>query len=183
MMDAPARARGAPEALIVVASKHGGTRGIAEAVQQGLTSAGARVTLASAEDAPPPLGFDVVVLGSAIYVGRWMDELKAYAARHSEALRGTRVHLFSSGPLGKPADASGDSSDASRMAALTGARSHVVFAGRLDREGLSLAERAMVRMVKERYGDFRDLGSARAWGAGVLSPVAEAGARPPTDLA
>ena len=162
--------------LVVVASRHGATRGIAEVLRDELAQRGCDAVLAAAADAPPPEAFDVVVLGSAVYVGRWMEEAKRYAERHRDTLRARPVYLFSSGPLGDPPKPDEDPADAAALRDLTGAREHATFAGKLDRAGLSLAEKAMARLVKAPEGDYRAWNVIRAWAAGIARRHAAPGA-------
>jgi menaquinone-dependent protoporphyrinogen oxidase len=98
------------------------------------------------------------VLGSAVYVGRWMREALSFVGANSSRLAAMPVWLFSSGPLGPPGHPipSTDPADVADMVALTAAREHRVFGGRLDRSQLGIAERAMVRATHARYGDDRD---------------------------
>jgi len=57
--------------LVGYASRMGSTREIAEAIGAELVSRGFTVEVAAAEKAPSARSFDAVVLGSAMYVGRW----------------------------------------------------------------------------------------------------------------
>jgi len=49
------------------------------------------------------------------------------------------------------------------LLALTGAREHEVFVGKLDKGELGLGERLVTRAVKAPEGDFRDWGAIRRW--------------------
>jgi len=79
-------------------------------------------------------GYDAVVLGSAVYVGRWMKTARTFAERHAVELSGLPVWLFSSGPLGPPEHPlpAQEPADIPSMMKLTGARGHRLFAGGLD---------------------------------------------------
>ncbi|MGZ4566515.1 MAG: flavodoxin domain-containing protein, partial [Blastococcus sp.] len=74
--------------LVVVASKHGSTQGIAEAIADELSSTeagqalGLTAVLQAAEHAPDPGGFDVVLVGSAVYAGRWLPAARDYVSAH-----------------------------------------------------------------------------------------------------
>jgi menaquinone-dependent protoporphyrinogen oxidase len=48
-----------------------------------------------------------------------------------------------------------------------------VFGGKLERDALSLRERALVRMVKAPYGDFRDWTAITAWAEQVALELSE----------
>ncbi len=58
-------------ALVLHASRMGSTADIAQAVSDRLGSRGVITTLLAAPAAPDPTGYDAVIIGSALYVGRW----------------------------------------------------------------------------------------------------------------
>jgi menaquinone-dependent protoporphyrinogen oxidase len=103
-------------------------------------------------------GFDAVVLGSAIYMGRWLKPARKFADDHAAELSQRPVWLFSSGPLadGDHLVPETEATDPGHIAGVTHAREHRVFAGRLDRAGLSLVERAAVKAVHAPEIDSRD---------------------------
>ena len=47
--------------------------------------------------------------------------------------------------------------------AATGASDHRLFAGKIDRQRLGFAERAVLRAVGAREGDYRDWGAISDW--------------------
>jgi menaquinone-dependent protoporphyrinogen oxidase len=51
------------------------------------------------------------------------------------------------------------------------ARDHRVFAGKLDKADLNLAERATVRIVHAPYGDAREWGEIRSWAATIATEL------------
>ena len=165
------------KAVIVTASKHGATTGVAHAICDELSRHGWFALSASPGDAPGPEGFDVVVLGSAIYAGRWMSPQKEYIEKHQAALRRKPVFLFSSGPLGSPPRPEEPPADAAVVSRLTQAREHVTFAGKLVVADLSLAERAMTKLVNAPEGDFRPWDDIRAWARRIVALQTHAEAR------
>ena len=60
---------------------------------------GLDVALVNAEEQPDPTGFDACVVGSGVYLGKWLKEGVEFLERHQAALVGRPVWLFSSGPL------------------------------------------------------------------------------------
>jgi menaquinone-dependent protoporphyrinogen IX oxidase len=166
-----------PRILVVVASKHGATAEIAHAVARSLTdcpagrAAGLSAIAVPAQQRPDPSSFDAVLIGSAVYAGRWLDAAREYAALHAYALRARPVWLFSSGPIGAPPFPPDEPYDAATLTSLTGARAHRVFPGRLDKDRLSFGERAMVTAMRAPVGDFRDWDEIAAWAAEVAAVV------------
>lgn len=166
------------KALIVVDGKHGSTLAIADAIRDRLTSEGIDTRVTRPPETSDLAVFDVIILGSAIYVGRWMSSMKAVVNEQAAALRAKPVFLFSSGPLGDTALKPEEIPDARAIMKLIGAREHVVFAGKLDKADLSLAERTLVKMVKAPYGDFRSWPEISAWAEHVADETKTAKATP-----
>lgn len=165
--------------LLAVASKHGSTQGIARTIAVELLGAGFDVEIYDAESAPGTGGFDAAVIGSAVYMGRWMAEAREYVELHHRELRTLPVWLFSSGPIGDAQPSIGESADIPNMIELTNARSHRTFGGKLDRATLGMGERIVSKVVRAPEGDFRDWDEIHAWArdiAGALETRAAVGA-------
>jgi menaquinone-dependent protoporphyrinogen oxidase len=166
-----------PRLLIVAASRHGATAEIAAALARGAAdcpagrAAGLSAIAVPAQQRPAPTSFDGVVLGSAVYAGRWLDEARQYAALFADTLRHRPVWLFSSGPIGEPPFPPDEPHDAAPMGALTGAREHRVFPGRLDKDRLSFGERAMVTAMRAPLGDFREWAEIAEWAGEIAAAV------------
>lgn len=163
--------------LVAHASKHSGTMEVAEAIAAELRRAADVASMPTAvdvrsvdavDDVKP---YDAVVLGSAVYVGRWLRPARRFVHDNAEALRERPVWLFSSGPVGDPLTPSQDASDIAEMASLVVAQDHRTFAGRLRRADLNLAERATVRAVRAAEGDYRDWDEVRSWAAGIADSL------------
>jgi menaquinone-dependent protoporphyrinogen oxidase len=163
--------------LVAVSSKHGSTREIAAAVAQTLMEAGLDVEVADAERVESVTPYDAVIIGSAVYMGRWMGPARALVTRSADALRARPVWLFSSGPMGRDIVDPADAAEGLRLVELVGARGHQVFAGKADRSELGFTERAILKMVKEPYGDHRDWPVIREWAASIAGELAAEPAR------
>ena len=161
--------------LVTAASRHGATHEIAEAIARGLVQRGVEAQARPAEEVSSLDGFDAYVVGSAVYIGRWLDAARELVEANAGALAEQPVWLFSSGPLGPP-DAlkpEGDPVDAADLVESTGAVEHRVFAGRLDRGLLSFGEKAVVVAVRAPEGDFRDWDAIDAFAAEIAGHLAE----------
>jgi menaquinone-dependent protoporphyrinogen oxidase len=161
--------------LVAVASKHGSTYGIAEAIADELRKAGLAVDLRQVDEVATLAPYDALVFGNAIYAGSWLPEAKRFSERFHADLATLPLWLWSSGPLGtldpQPHH------DPQHLAAPLGdipVRDHRIFEGRLDREHLGFAERMIAKVVKAPDGDFRPWNTIRAWAreiAAALTPV------------
>lgn len=168
--------------LVTAATRHGSTEEIAEAITAGLLARRIDAQTIAIDEVGTLAGFDAVVLGSAVYVGHWLKPAREFAHAHASALRAKPVWLFSSGPLGPPEQPTPREPDVNveELVALTGAREHRVFAGRLDRARLSLAERAAVRLIHAPLVDSRDWDAVERWAAEIAAALS--GPRLPRSL-
>jgi len=151
-------------ALVVVASKHGSTREIAEAIASRLDERGVEAVVTNAGEVAQVAGFDAVVIGSAVYMGKWLEAARDFVDEHIGALAELPVWLFSSGPIGDPLKPAPEKAvDVGTIVALTGARDHHVFGGALVKSRLTFPERAVVGAFRAPEGDFREWDEITAW--------------------
>ena len=176
--------------LVAFASRHGGTEGIADAVAAALRetelagSVGATdamvpgtrhlVDVLKVGDVEDVSGYDAVIVGSAVYAGRWMDSARRFVLTHATTLQTRPVWLFSSGPVGDPAVPDTEAADAAELAELVEAQGTRTFAGRLRPAELSLSERARIRDVHAAEGDYRDWDEIREWALDIADTLATA---------
>jgi menaquinone-dependent protoporphyrinogen oxidase len=164
--------------LVSAASRHGATEGIAREVAAGLAEAGHEPVVVAPDAITSLAGFDAAVLGSAIYMGEWMDAARALVERVGPDLAGRPVWLFSSGPLGEAAgsqevsEASIDGERVKELMAFTHAREHRMFAGRYDPRDVGLGEKTLLTAVQAPEGDFRPWPEIRAWAASIAAALA-----------
>ena len=171
--------------LVIYASRHGATAGIAERIGEVLRVAGLEVTVEDAALVPDPREFDAYVIGSAAYMGKWEGAATAYVRRYAEMIGAKPCWLFSSGPVGKErVDKKGKSvlQDPSTVVELTGTlhpRGTAVFFGAWDPSvpSASLAERVVrnIPAIKDLLpaGDFREWTVIDAWAHGIASEINE----------
>ena len=88
-----------PMVLVSAASQHGATAEIALAIGQVLAERGLTVAVIPPGDVGSLDGYDAVIIGSAVYMGHWLDPAKELVNRFHEALTDRPVWLFSSGPV------------------------------------------------------------------------------------
>jgi menaquinone-dependent protoporphyrinogen oxidase len=166
--------------VVVYASRYGATKGIAEFIAEKLRAQGVPAEARSVDSRPDPGQYDAVVLGSAVFLGRWMQSAVEFAERNREVLASRPVWLFSSGPLTLKDGVTVDDPDVvpTDIAALREAihpRDHRVFFGALDPSTLGFAQRAMRKLPAARAvlpeGDFRDWGNIEAWADGIAAAL------------
>ncbi|WP_037312094.1 flavodoxin domain-containing protein [Amycolatopsis orientalis] len=164
--------------LVAVATRHGATRDIADEVgrvlaedleARGITTA---VDVLYAGNVGSIDDYDAVVLGSAVYLGHWLEDATAFAGRHRQALRAKPVWLFSSGPVGDEPKPAEEPVDVAETVNALRAREHRVFPGRIDRGRMKFAERALVTALRVKDGDYRDWPAVRAWAAAIAGVLA-----------
>ena len=149
--------------LVTVASKHGATGQIGEIVADVLRDAGLIVETHPPETVDSVDRFDAIILGSAVYAGRWLEPARGFAGRFGGALATRPLWLFSSGPIGDPPMPAGEIPEALELVERLGARGHQTFAGRLIRRQLGLLERTITHALRAPEGDYRNLELIRAW--------------------
>jgi menaquinone-dependent protoporphyrinogen oxidase len=144
--------------LVTAASRHRATDEIAEAIATGLIARGLEAGAVPVGHVTSVDGYDAAVLGSAVYMGRWLGEARRFAQIYASELTAMPVWLFSSGPVGPPDHLvpAGESADVPVLLRLTRALGHRTFTGRLDMKHLPFAERMTARAIHAPDGDHRD---------------------------
>jgi menaquinone-dependent protoporphyrinogen oxidase len=162
--------------LIAAATRHDATREIAEAIGAALAERGIDTEARPIDEVTDLSDYDAVVLGSAVYMGRWLKSARQFAERNRASLAAIPVWLFSSGPLGPPAHLvpAGEPTDVTRLVKQTGAREHRVLAGRLERDRLGFAEKAAVKAVHAPEGDCRDWSAIDSFAGDIAAQLAAA---------
>ncbi|MEX2486596.1 MAG: flavodoxin domain-containing protein [Nitriliruptoraceae bacterium] len=163
--------------LLACSSRHGATDEIADRIAAVLDKRGLDVARSAPQSVRSLDGIDAVVLGSAVYIGRWLEPARGFVTRFADELANRDVWLFSSGPIGDPPKPDELPVDAVALAEATGARDHQVFAGRVERRRLGMAERAVMRALKVADRDDRDWDAIRDWANSIADALADRPAR------
>ncbi len=181
--------------LVVYGSRHGGTQGIAERIGEVLRSEGLEADVVAADRVGDLGDRDAFVVGSGVYMGRWLKEPLEFIARNQVALAARPLWLFSSGPLRAssastnpddpledalgPTDGpgSGGRKKIAELSAATHPRDHRVFLGAFDPKDppRAMSERLVRLMPAARKvlpaGDFRDWDAIWAWAHGIATEL------------
>lgn len=165
------------QVLVAYATKHGSTAEISARIGRALQDAGLTTDVMPVDDVSDVTRYTAVVLGSAVYVGRWRKEATRFLEEHEAALAQRDVWLFSSGPTGE-----GDPVEQLEgwrlpeklqpAADRIGPHDIAVFQGVLDADKLNFVERFMINAVKAPTGDFRDWEAIDAWAKEIAASLA-----------
>lgn len=153
--------------LVAYGSANGSTQKIAETIAEVLRTTGITAEALSARSVTDLDRYEAVVVGGALYAGRWHKDARRFVRRHRGALAHRPVWFFSSGPL----DLTASQRDISpvpgvkRAMAKLDARAHVTFGGCLTEGAQGRIARMIIRNGKG--GDFRDFAAIDNWAAGV----------------
>jgi len=166
--------------LVAYASKYGATQEIAEKIGDVLRQAGLQADVFPVEGVRDLNPYKAVILGSAVYIGKWQKEAAAFLKAHEKALAERPVWLFTSGPtgIGDPvALVEGQRLPAALqpVADRIHPRDIAVFHGHINPEKVNSIEKwAIKSVVKKPFGDFRDWDMIAAWAARISDTLKDA---------
>ncbi|UCD36852.1 MAG: flavodoxin domain-containing protein [Fidelibacterota bacterium] len=164
------------QALVAYATKYGATAEIAEKIGQLLRQAGLRADVLPVGRVRDLSPYKAVVLGSAVYMGRWRREAAMFLKANRKVLARQSVWLFSSGPTGE-----GDPVELLEGWRLPRAlrpiadrirpRDIAVFHGVLNLNKLNPVEKWIINNVKAPLGDFRDWNAITSWARSIADEL------------
>jgi len=165
------------QVLVAHGSKRGGTAQLAAMVGRALEAAGVSADVRSAGQVGSLDGYDAVIVGGALYAGRWHPEARRFVKHRAAELSRRPVWLFSSGPL----DDSAAQHDIPPVAQvrkameLCHARDHATFGGRLAPDARGFPASAM---AKKTAGDWRDEAQVTDWVNALVGQLNKEASRP-----
>lgn len=155
--------------LVAYASKYGSTGGVADAVARELCAAGLNADVSLIRNARNLGSYQGVVVGSAIYMGKWMPEAVDFLKQNRETLRQMPVAYFIACiSMARPDEkkrAEALSYTDTIMKAVPDIKPISVgtFAGALNYSNLSWAIKPIMKAKGAPEGDFRDWNAIRDW--------------------
>jgi menaquinone-dependent protoporphyrinogen oxidase len=164
--------------LVAFASKYGATAEIAERIGGVLQQNGLETDILPVKQVRDLSPYNVVILGSAIYYGRWRKDAVKFLKKNEKQLIEMAVWLFSSGPSGEgdPVELlQGWSFPTSQQAIADRIqpRSITLFHGALTQEKLSSFEVSILNKLEAPVGDFRDWDAITAWVESIAGALKE----------
>ncbi|GAB4585645.1 flavodoxin domain-containing protein [Nocardia sp. IFM 10818] len=159
--------------LVAYGSKRGGTAEIAQWIGDSLEAAGITAEVRPAREVRSVDDYGAVILGGALYSGRWHRDARRFARHFAGHLRGLPVWLFGSGPLDDSADRPDGgkifgANSARKVAERLDARGLTFFGGRLERTARGFPASSM---AKTHSGDFRDRNRIQSWAKGIAAEL------------
>ncbi len=155
--------------LVAYASKYGSTGGVADAIGKELCGKGVSVDVALIKNARNIESYQGVIIGSAIYMGKWMSEATDFVKKNRGILSRVPVAYFLvCMTLSQPTE----ENRAEVLAYLDPILKDVpeikptgigTFAGAMDYSNLSWIYKKILKSKKTPEGDFRDWDAIRAW--------------------
>jgi menaquinone-dependent protoporphyrinogen oxidase len=157
--------------LVAYATKRESTHEVAEALAKRLREHALEVDVRPAAEVGTLAPYGAVVLGGALYAGRWHRDARRFLASHAKQLAARPVAVFAMGPLTtepKDLDAARKQLDrALAKAPEVGPVAVTIFGGVIDPSRLHFPFNHMAA------ADARDWSAVRAWAdelAGALTP-------------
>lgn len=164
--------------LVAYATKHGATKEIAEKIGQILRHGDLQIDVKCVGDVKDLNAYEAIVLGSAVYIGKWRKEAVKFLQEHEKALTERMVWLFSSGPTGTgdPVELADDWLFPPMLQPVVDRiqpQDIALFSGELNPEELNFIEKWMIRTVKAPVGDFRDWDGITAWATSISNVLSQ----------
>jgi menaquinone-dependent protoporphyrinogen oxidase len=163
--------------LVTYASKYGATKEIAQKIGEVLRQAGLLVDVLPVDGMRDLSSYNAVILGSAVYVGRWQKESAEFLRSNEKTLASRPVWIFSSGPTGE-----GDPVELVEGQRLPAAlqpiadriqpRDIAVFHGYINPSKINFIEKWSIKsLVKKPFGDFRDWEAITSWATSIAETM------------
>lgn len=163
--------------LVAYATRYGSTAEVAEAIGDELRKAGVAVDVRPVGEVRDLSPYRAAIIGSPIYMGKWLPESQVFIERNQQILRTIPVAYFAVGltieegspEILKKAEASMD-----QVRMLVKPVDIGLFPGRLETDRLSFTDRAITKLIRAKTGDSRNWEAVRAWAQAVREKIAPA---------
>jgi menaquinone-dependent protoporphyrinogen oxidase len=157
--------------LVAYATKYGTTTQIAETIGEALRQKGLEAEVRLAKEPVDLTEYAGVVLGSPVYVGRWLDDAVRFIRTHRETLSKMPVAYFTVGTALRDGSETGrkrhhDTIErVRRMAPEVNPVEIGMFTGAMAvNRKMGFCSRLLMALFRVEAGDFRDWEAIRNWG-------------------
>jgi menaquinone-dependent protoporphyrinogen oxidase len=158
--------------LIAYATKYGSTQDVATTVAETLREQGIVVDVKAISDVRSIDTYRSVVIGSPIYMGRWLPDVERFLTKQQKALQERPVAIFTLGMINVDPASAGEAVEQFDQEVARYAWLHPIltglFGGKYDPSRLSLAHRLMAKIPGtplhgRPFHDARDQEAIRSW--------------------
>jgi len=166
----------AERALLVYTSRSGSTAEIAEKIAEVLRGMNIPTDCVPVDQKKELDGYSAVILGSAVYYGRWRKDAVKFLKVQEDVLKDKKVWFFSSGPAGE-----GDPVELldgwtfpplqQEIADRIQPKGTAVFHGVMQEDNLNFLERWLLNKMKAPMGDFRDWEMITSWAESIAADL------------
>ncbi|MBP2132922.1 menaquinone-dependent protoporphyrinogen oxidase [Methanomicrobium sp. W14] len=156
----------AKKILVIYATRYGSTKDIAEKIAGYLNEKGYQADSENFSAIKSTEGYDAVIAGSAIQMGKWLPEAREFIQAHNADLNKVPLFVFSCGiTLHEP-----DENEVRKALFATDEiklyvdpKETGLFAGKLDTGILTDPDRQIITLAKPECGDFRNYRKISKW--------------------
>jgi len=167
----------ADKILVAYATRYGSTAEVAEAIADELQKAGVAVDVLPVSEVQDLSPYRAVIIGSPIYMGKWLPEAQVFIEQNQQGLRSIPVAYFTVGltvadggpEVLRKAEASMD-----QVRMLVNPVDTGIFPGKLESSSLSFTDRTIIKLIRAKTGDFRNWEAVRSWAETVRQKIAPA---------
>lgn len=152
--------------LVCYATRYGSTADIAREIGEELKNSGFLVdvnNILEIEDIGP---YDAIVIGSPLYMGKWLVEARDFVQRFKHLLNQRTVFVFTAGYSLKDLVRENIKSAEEALDTIRldiNPSDAAFFAGMVNPDIMSVQDAAITRMGRVDAGDFRDWSKIREW--------------------
>jgi menaquinone-dependent protoporphyrinogen oxidase len=152
--------------LVAYATKHGSTQEVAHIVAATMREEGLEVDLRRASEVDDISGYQAIVLGGSIYMGRWHPDARRFLKRHGDTMSRMLLAVFGMGPRTLEADdVAASRAQLEKSLAGVDPRRVAVFGGVVDPAKLAFPFKHMPAV------DARDWKAIEAWADDVADLI------------
>jgi menaquinone-dependent protoporphyrinogen oxidase len=160
--------------LIAYASKCGSTGEVATAIGQTFAQNAARVDVMPLKDVTDISSYRVILVGSAIRVGKWLPEAASFVRENLAALQRVPTAYFTvcmTMVEDTPASLAKAAGFVEPVRAVLAPAAEGYFAGKVDPERLSFIDSTMLKAKSVPVGDFRNWDKIKGWAQATYTQI------------